>query len=159
MLTQKTKDMFAALLTSTEEKPLLTRNGGRSLTARERKILILLVDGKSYSEIGKQFDITGERIKQYSARVKGTVAYTEMVKARNANTGSLLNALKNSGKPLSEILVEDAFELLAVRNGLLANGIVTLADLAVRKDEIYRFEGFGAKKMSVVKEILDFFAS
>lgn len=159
MLTQKTKDLFAALLASTEEKPLLTRNGRRSLTARERKILTFLVDGKSYKEIGGKIDVTGERIKQYAARVKGALAYTEMVKARNANTKTALASLKESGKPLSEILVEDAFEVLAVRNGLLANGIFTLADLAARKDEIYRFEGFGAKKLAMVKEILDFFTS
>lgn len=157
MPTQKTKDLFAALLA--KEVPMTTKNGPRVLRERERKILVLLVDGKSYSEIGKQFDITAKRIQQIADSVKGAVAYTEMVKARNANTEGMLNALKNSGKPISEILVEDAFELLAVRNGLLANGIVTLADLANRKDEIYRFEGFGAKKLAVVKEILDYFAS
>jgi DNA-binding CsgD family transcriptional regulator len=159
MLSQKTKDMFASLLANTNEKPLMTRNGPRSLTAREKKILIFLVDGKSYGEIGKEFDVTGERIKQYVARVKSAVAYTEMVKTKSENTENTLNSLKDSGKPLSEILVEDAFELLSVRNGLLANGIHTLADLDARKNEIYRFEGFGAKKMTVVKEILDFFTA
>lgn len=157
MPTQKTKDLFTAVLA--HEAHMSTKNGTRVLRERERKILTLLVAGKSYNDIGKQFDLTGERIKQIANSIKGALLYTEMVKARNANSEGVLNALKASGKPLSEILVEDAFELLAVRNGLLANGIVTLADLANRKDEIYRFEGFGAKKMSVVKEILDYFAS
>ena len=180
---ERVKERRAVILSSTGNweryKELINTTIGiiaaGTLTERERLIIRHLVDGRTYDEIGKVYDLSRERIrvivikairkmKEFPDLVKENESLKERVKALDADNKNLRNVIDNmpARRADGEDPHEERFPFclntddlgLSTRccNGLKSIGLWTVRDIVnTPKREILQIRNFGRKSFKEVE--------
>jgi DNA-binding CsgD family transcriptional regulator len=131
----------------------LAQGGGDKLTPREEKVIRMIADGKSFEEVGVQFAVTRERIRQIADKVSRKIARIARDQEAQKLRDERLKEFKT--KDLKGLQIDDLQLSVKAYNGLLNAGITHISQLAeITEAELLRTKNFGRKSLNEIKEIL-----
>ena len=126
----------------------LAQDGGSLLSPREEKVAKMVVDGKSYEEIGIEFDVTRERVRQIADKATRKIA---TIMQQHVAQQRLEEMMKGGVKSLS---ISDLNISIRAEYALLNAGITHASQLAdFTEPQMLRIKKFGKKYLNELKDL------
>lgn len=124
----------------------LAQGGGSDVSVREEIVAKMIVDGKSYEEIGVHFDVTRERIRQIADKAERKISTT----MRQRETEQRVEDMKKKG--VSGLTIDDLILSPRAYNGLKNAGVSHVSQLAdFTEGEMLCIKNFGRKSLNELK--------
>jgi hypothetical protein len=124
-----------------------------SLTPREKSVIQMIADGKSFEEIGILFSVTRERIRQIADKASRKIARIMRDQEAERRRKQLREEAKT--KNLDSLMLEDLEISRRTYNGLRNCGVDQINQLAnLTEADLLHTKNFGRKSLFELKEVL-----
>jgi hypothetical protein len=147
-------------MTRREMFAMFLENGGTChLSSNDQMIAAAYASGRSYNEIANEWGCRHTWAKDQVSRIKHLIDRVNNKQAQKDERESLIGYLKASGKPLSEIPIDELFPF-RLENALHSAGIYSLGDIVSKGYvPIYRTRHIGEVGLMNIKVILGHFGA